>query len=230
MAARLPARFSKGASGQAMGGLSKVTAAIGIRIGIGLAFGMALSGPVQAQVYSEGYKFLQAVEDALGGGDANEVTELLDAPGSTVVNARDLTSGRTALHMVIERRNSVWLDYLYQQGANVNLADNAGVTPLMQAVQLGYVEGVEKLIAHGARVDVTNNSGETPLMYAVHGRNAELMRVLLAAGADPDRNDHSGRSAREYARLRGANDITNDVITRHERPASTSGRTYGPSF
>ena len=213
-----------------MGGLRKVTAAVGAKIGIGLFLGMAFALPAHAQVYSEGYQFLQAVEEALGGGDANEVTELLDVPGSTVVNARDLSTGRTAMHMVVEARNSVWLDYLYQQGANVNLADNQGVTPLMRAVQLGYVEGVQKLIAHGARVDVTNNSGETPLMYAVHGRNAEMMRVLLTAGADPDRNDHSGRSAREYARLRGANDITNDVIARHERPASSRGGTYGPSF
>lgn len=214
-----------------MGGLRKVTAAIGVRFGIALACGMALAGPTQAQVYSEGYQFLQAVEDALDGGDASEVTEMLDVPGSTVVNARDISTGRTAMHMVVEKRNGVWLDYLYQQGANVNLADNQGVTPLMRAVQLGYIEGANKLVAHGARVDVTNNSGETPLMFAVHGRNAEMMRALLAAGADPDRNDHSGRSARDYARLRGERDITNDVITRHERPAAQrSGGTYGPSF
>jgi ankyrin repeat protein len=192
---------------------------------------MALAGPAQAQVYSEGYQFLQAVEEALNGGDASAVTEMLDVPGATVVNARDLSTGRTAMHLVVEKRNGVWLDYLYQQGANVNLADNQGITPLMRAVQLGYLEGASKLIGHGARVDVTNNSGETPLMFAVHGRNAEMMRVLLTAGADPDRNDHSGRSARDYARLRGERDITNDVIARHERPASQrGGGTYGPSF
>ena len=198
-------------------------------IAIMLAGGLAVSAPLAAQIYSDGYKFLQAVEDK----DGTEVTELLDTPGSTVVNARDLTTGRTAMHIVVERRDGVWIDFLYQQGANVNVADNDGMTPLMLATQLGYVDGVEKLIAHGANVDVTNNSGETPLMYAVHGRNTELMRVLLVAGANPDRYDNSGRSARDYARLRGETDVTNDTIERYERPEderASSGTTYGPSF
>lgn len=196
---------------------------------LGLAASLALSAPAAAQLYSEGYQFLKAVEDK----DGTKVTELLDTPGSTVVNARDITTGRSAMHIVVERRDGVWIDYLYQQGANVNISDNSGMTPLMLAAQLNYVEGVEKLIAHGARVDVTNNSGETPLMYAVHARNTELMRVLLQAGADPDRYDKSGRSARDYARLRGETDITNDIIARYERPEgerASSGTSYGPSF
>ncbi len=208
-----------------MGSLRKVTAVSCLALALGMA------SPLAAQLYSEGYRFLQAVEDALAGEDATPVTELLEVPGSTIVNSRDVTTGRTAMHMAVDARNGVWIDYLYQQGANVNLADVEGVTALMLAVQDGYFEGAEKLIAHGARVDVTNNTGETPLIYAVHGRNIELIRILLVAGANPDRADHSGRSARDYARLRGPNDPTNDAIARHERPASArGGNTYGPSF
>lgn len=193
------------------------------------ATAISLAAPATAQLYSEGYQFLKAVEEK----DGIKVTEMLDTPGSTVVNARDITSGRSAMHIVVERRDGVWIDYLYQQGANVNIADKDGMTPLMLATQLNYVEGAEKLIGHGARVDVTNNSGETPLMYAVHSRNTEMMRVLLEAGADPDRYDNSGRSARDYARLRGASDVTNDTITRYEKPEgerASSGTSYGPSF
>ncbi len=208
-----------------MSGLRKNVTALGVVLSLGFAL------PAQAQLYSEGYQFLQAVEDVLDGGDSAEVTEMLSVPGSTIVNARDLTTGRTAMHMAVEARNGTWVDYLYQQGANVNLADNNGVTPLMLAVESLYIDGVVKLIAHGARVDVANNTGETPLIYAVHARNTELIRFLLQAGANPDRTDHSGRSARDYARLRGANDATVDAITRYERPASQrAGATYGPSF
>jgi ankyrin repeat protein len=115
----------------------------------------------------------------------------------------------------------------------VNIRDNDGVTPLMLAAQINFVEGVEALVSRGARVDVTNNSGETPLMSAVHSRNTEMMRILLQAGADPDRYDNSGRSARDYARLHGENDVTNDIIRRYEKPEDereTTGTTYGPSF
>ncbi|MXO73480.1 ankyrin repeat domain-containing protein [Alteraurantiacibacter buctensis] len=189
-----------------------------------------LATPVAAQMLSEGTEFLRAIEKRSE--DSSKVTEILNVPGATVINARDLTSGRTALHIVVADRDASWLSYLISQRANVNLADNQGVTPLMLAVQIGYVEGVEALLAARARVDVTNSAGETPLMFAVHSRSTEVMRVLLQAGADPDRRDNSGRSARDYARLRGANDITNDVLTRFERPASqrAGSATYGPSF
>ena len=189
-----------------------------------------LAPPAAAQLISEGTEFLRAIEKR--DEDSQKVTELVDVPGSTVINARDLTSGRTALHIVIADRDGPWVSYLISQRANVNLADNQGITPLMLAVQIGYVEGVEALLAARARVDVANTSGETPLMFAVHARNTDVMRVLLQAGADPDRRDNSGRSARDYARLRGANDITNDVIARYERPANqrAGAATYGPSF
>ena len=194
---------------------------------------LALAGvavPATAQMLSEGTEFLRAIEKR--DEDSAKVTEMVDVPGSTVINARDLTSGRTALHIVTAERDGAWLSYLISQRANVNLADNQGVTPLMLAVQIGFIEGVERLVSYGARVDVTNSSGETPLMYAVHSRNTDLMRVLLQAGANPDRRDNSGRSARDYARLRGAGDPTLEVITRYERPANQreGAATYGPSF
>jgi len=194
-----------------------------------MASALLLSVPAAAQLYSDGYQFLKAVDEK----DGDKVTEMLSEPGSTVVNARDLTSGRSALHIVVERRDVTWINFLGQRGANVNIRDNQGVTPLMLATQMGFVEGAEALVGRGARVDVTNNSGETPLMSAVHSRNTEMMRILLQAGADPDRYDNSGRSARDYARLHGETDVTNDIIQRYEKPADqreSTGTVYGPSF
>jgi len=197
-------------------------------IGAGMALAMLLGTvPASAQLYSEGYKFLKAVKDKDGGA----VTELLDEPGSTVVNSRDLTSGETAMHIVTQRRDATWIKFLAGHGANPNVRDRHGVTPLMLATRLGFNEGVEALIAAGASVDVANEAGETPLISAVHRRDAGLLRVLLEAGADPDRNDNSGRSARAYAKLAG-NGLA-DVIDRHaEQPGERagSGETYGPKF
>lgn len=196
---------------------------------LGLAgLSLALAAPVSAQLYSEGYKFLKAVKDKEG----DEATELLNTPGSTVVNARDVTSGETALHLTIARRDAVWTRWLLQQGANPNISDNTGATPLIRAVELGYIEGVEALIAGGANVDIANRTGETPLIASVHVRNLALMEVLLRAGADPNRTDNAGRSARDYASERGA-DRALAVITEHARPESereSSRRIYGPSF
>ena len=183
--------------------------------------------PAKAQ-YSQQYQFLQAVEDK----DGEKIVELLSAPGSTLVNSRDLTSGEAGLHIVVRRRDLLWTRFLIQQGANPNIRDNDGVTPLVVAAQLGFAEGVNALINAGARVDIPNDTGETPLIFAVHTRNVAIMRLLLRAGADPDRSDNSGRTARDYAELDGPNSQLLAEIEENARPTSEreGASTYGPSF
>jgi uncharacterized protein len=191
---------------------------------------LALGAPAAAQNYSDGYKFLEAVEDK----DITEVEKLLGKPGSTLINSRDISNGRTALHIATQRRDIPWLAFLANKGANPNIADNRGVTPLMLASQLGFFEGVDTLIKAGARVDEPNETGETPLISAVLRRDIDMMRILLQAGADPDRSDNSGRSAREYAQIEGASSRTLQEITRSARSDAgkrrDSGEVYGPSF
>ena len=196
-----------------------------------LAALLALGAPAAAQNFSDGYKFLEAVDEK----DITEVEKLLGKPGSTLINSRDITSGRTGLHIAAARRDIVWLVFLANKGANPNIADNRGVTPLMLASQLGFFEGVDALIKAGARVDEANEAGETPLITAVHRRDTQMMRVLLEAGANPDRSDNSGRSAREYAQLEGSNSRTLAEIDRNARDGDkagtkNSGEVYGPSF
>ena len=190
---------------------------------------LMLGAPLAAQSYSDGYLFLQAVEKR----DVKKADELIGKPGSTIINSRDLTSGRTGLHIAAERRDVVWLVYLLNRGANPNIADIRGVTPLMRASQVGFFEGIQSLLTKGARVDDANATGETPLILAVHRRDAPMMRVLLSAGADPDRTDNSGRSARDYATLDGRTSATLAEIARRDATRtsrSAEGGVYGPSF
>ena len=195
-------------------------------IGAGL-LAAALAMPAQAQ-FSAGYKFLQDVREKKG----TEVTAVLAEPGTTIVNTRDGSTGETALHIVTNRRDLTWMTFLIDRGANVNLRDARGATPLVAATNLSFVEGVQLLITKGARVDEPNSTGETPLIGAVHRRSLALMRALLVAGADPDRNDNSGRSARDYARLEGANSAFVSEINTSARAKAARGaaRSYGPSL
>lgn len=205
----------------------------GNRFGFGLAItfaaaALALPGVAQAQ-FSESYKFLEAVKKK----DGAAVTDKLNEPGSTIVNTRDLTTGESALHMVTARRDLTWMRFLLSRGANPNIRDFKGVTPLVTASNMSFVEGVELLIEKGARVDESDNAGETPLITAVHNRNVALMRILLKAGADPDRADNSGRSARDYASLDGK---SSNLLSEIEANAKPKGQrqgdkpVYGPSF
>ena len=193
------------------------------------ATALAMGAAAAAQTYSEGYQFLEAVKES----DLTKVEELLSKPGSTVINSRDLTSGRSGLHIAVERRDLPWVNLLTKRGVNPNIADVRGVTALMRASQIGFVDGVQSLLAAGARVDDSNDAGETPLILAVHRRDTAMMRLLLQAGADPDRNDNSGRSARDYAELEGRNGVTLAEIERSAlsgRARAASRDVYGPSL
>jgi len=198
------------------------------RIGFALAFlGAAFAVPAGAQLFSEGYEFLKAVKDR----DGEVVTEALNQPGTTIINTRDISTGESAMHIVTKRRDSVWIKFLAQRGANPNIRDKKGVAPIQIAVQLGFVEGVEALIDAGADVDVTDSAGETPLIAAVHRRDSALVRLLLANNANPDRSDNSGRNARDYAMLLGSRSAILAEFERADKERSTEGASeqYGPS-
>ena len=187
----------------------------------------ALAAPAAAQLFSDGFKFLEAVDKK----DRRTVIELVNR-NKTIVDSRDISKGHTALHIAVQRRDLAWIDYLLGLNANANVADKEGSTPLTMAAQMGFTEAVSLLSERGARVDVPNSAGETPLMFAVHRRDLGLLRVLLRAGADPDRKDNSGRSARDYAALEGPSNVVLNEINRladaskKEKPAQV----YGPSF
>lgn len=192
-----------------------------------IAAALALASPAQAQ-YSPGYQFLKAVKE----GNGDEAVKLLQDHSTTLVNSQDITTGESALHIVVAQRNKTWIQYLCQQGANPNVADKKGVTPLVLASQLGFLDGVNELIKRGAKVDVANATGETPLIAAVHRRDIPTMRVLLKGGADPDRADSSGRSARDYAMYDGANSTLVQEIEKNQKPKGEreGAVRYGPSF
>lgn len=189
---------------------------------------VALGVPAAAQFQSEGYKFLEAVKEREG----DDATDMLNKPGSTIVNTRDITSGDTGLHIVVARSDVLWIRFLLQRGADPNIRNKKGVTPLQLATSMGFTEGVEALIKGGASVNVSDQTGETPLIAAVHSRNVGLVRVLLDKGADPDHYDNSGRSARDYMELMSGNTLMKQEFTNADAKREEAGpkRDYGPSF
>ncbi len=193
-----------------------------------IASAIALSAPAAAQFQSEGYQFLEAVKDREG----DKVTDMLNKPGTQIVNTRDITSGDTGLHIVIARNDAVWTRFLLQRGADPNIRNRKGIAPLQLATALGFVEGAEALIKGGANVNVADQTGETPLIAAVHARNVTLVRLLLGKGADPDRNDNSGRSARNYMELQTGNAMLKQEFEVADKKRAEAGtkKDYGPSF
>ena len=180
-----------------------------------------LAVPAGAQFANSGYTFLEAVRDR----DGTKATELLKAPGSTVVNFRD-DRGEAALHILAARRDLQWMSFMIGQKADVNIANRSGDTPLIVASRIGFLEAVDLLLRSRAQVDRANRLGETALIIAVQQRQLPVVRRLIEAGADPNRTDNAtGRSARDYAKVdvRGAEMLRIMEQAKPKAPAAVAG-------
>jgi hypothetical protein len=147
-------------------------------------------------------------------GDA-EAVELLIRAGADP-NGRN-RNRQTPLHAnaVASRDVDDVLEALVKGGADVNLPDGDGRSPLAAAVRAGKGRRVPLLVALGAGVDAIDGQGRTALHHAVERRDLEAVDALLAAGADPDRADRQGQSPLALARAEapGADD---DLVKRLE--------------
>lgn len=151
---------------------------------------------VASAQFSDGYNFLKAVRDR----DGAKATEILNKPGTVIVDTKDVSTGESGLHIVTKRRDTTWLSFLLAKGAKPDIKDSEGNTPLIIATQMGYAEGADLLLKRRATVDATNSRGETPLIVATQQRDVAMVRILLTAGANPRKTDRAaGMSAIDYA-------------------------------
>ena len=90
-------------------------------------------------------------------------------------------------------------------GADINVVDEYGATPLMEASRYHRAECVAEMLRLGADARRVDNDGRTAL-HLVAGRGgdfgggAEVVRLLVAAGCDAAVRDNNGRTAVELAR------------------------------
>lgn len=191
---------------------------------LGLAIPMA--SPAQAQ-FSKSYEFLKAVRDQ----DGQTVTDMVNEPGTRIVNTHDRSTGETALHIVTAARNATWIRFLLSKGAEPDAQDNEGMTPLMTATMLRFTDGMEALIAGGANVNHANRAGETALIRAVQIGDTASVRLLMKNGADPNVTDNrSGMSALDYAERDGRNPAILDLLRakNEAKPVETFGPIFSP--
>jgi hypothetical protein len=195
------------------------------RLFAGIAGALACATPLAAQSFSEGYTFIKAVKER----DGNKVNEMAGGDrGTIVVNSKDAANGDTALHIVTRGRDGTWLAFLLAKGAQPNVQNKAGETPLTIAAQIGWTEGADLLLSRRASVDMANSRGETPLILAAQRRDLPMAQLLLARGADPRRTDNAaGYSALDYAKRdpRGA-----PLVKLLEAPRAAPKPAMGPKL
>ncbi|MCW3054941.1 MAG: hypothetical protein JWN14_4111, partial [Chthonomonadales bacterium] len=87
---------------------------------------------------------------------------------------------------------------MLEHGANKNVKDDRGWTPLICSVCADYPETVRVLLQNGADVNAKDLSGDSSLFYAVYktvngpGLSNTIIGQLLVHGADPNLPDLNG--------------------------------------
>ena len=96
--------------------------------------------------------------------------------------------GKRPLHLAVRRKknNFFMVRTLLELGADPNVQDDEGASPLFYAVQAGRKQLIEQLLRHGADINQVNPKKETPLVAAVRWGDPLKVKMLLAHGADPN--------------------------------------------
>jgi ankyrin len=156
--------------------------------------------------------------DAARNQDRDAVRALLQQHAD--VNAAQ-GDGATALHWAAHWDDLVLADMLIRARANVNAANELGVTPLILASSDAMVE---KLLAAGANPNVVMATGESPLMAAARTGSAAMVKALLNHGADVKaRENVRGQTALMWAISQKHPDIVRVLI---EHGADVHARTF----
>lgn len=109
------------------------------------------------------------------------------ALNKAIIQIPDFLSGKTVKALIAA-------------GANPNLADEDGRTPLMLAAQANSLETIKILLAAGASINARDKNGQTALMWGQIGAryvgryNPEVVKALIAAGANVNAFDERGRT------------------------------------
>ena len=102
----------------------------------------------------------------------------------------------SALHLTVMGDDTETCQKLVSAGANVNITDNMGSTPLHMTGFYQKLELAQILISGGADPNFQTDYGRTPLHWAVWGDGAslELVHLFISAGADVNIQDKKGQT------------------------------------
>jgi uncharacterized protein len=117
---------------------------------------------------------------AFGGSPA---TALLLAHGAHVHRFSRNPMRNQPLHACIALgRDPETVRILIEQGADVNMAQAGGYTPLHQAAAAGLVEVTRILLEAGAKPDMRCDQGKTPAEYARERNHSDVLQQLGESG------------------------------------------------
>ncbi len=111
----------------------------------------------------------------------SDAKKLRKIKSGTDINARDKEKGYTALHWAAKKGLNNDVQWLLDNGADANIINNDGDTPLILAIKEGHTSIASLLIKHGADVDIRNNNGKTAMQVAQENGHTNVVNTITQA-------------------------------------------------
>jgi len=135
---------------------------------------------------------------------SKKIAEYLLQSGASPNAISNNRSASSPLFLAIEGGDLEVIHLLVQHGANVDLADENGVTPLQLAIQKSRRLVCAFLIFNNANLSLVDKDGHTPLHWAAWKKADRVVELLLKNGADPLAADAAGLLPIHWAAVGGS--------------------------
>ncbi|KAK6507850.1 hypothetical protein TWF481_006272 [Arthrobotrys musiformis] len=121
-----------------------------------------------------------------------EIVRLLVEHGADI-HSTSLKNRRPLFHQAVFSGKAEMVEYLIDKGANVDVRDIDGWSPIMVAAQMGYCNIIKTLLDKGANIDSEAQSGATALFLAAQQGHTAAVELLLDRNARSFATKQSGR-------------------------------------
>ena len=148
----------------------------------------------------------QDIFDAIKNNDLRTIRSIIESDPK-IINVKNL-NGWTPLYQACQ--NDVQIDmlkYLIENGADVNISDNFGFSPLHSLAVIGYGGGVALLLSNNADVNLKSFNKTTPFHFACHNGHVNIVKLMLAHGADVSAKNSDGDTPLNFASKSGSREI-----------------------
>lgn len=114
---------------------------------------------------------------------------------------------------VVTEGNTEGVYQMLSQGANINIQDSNGKTPLLKAIEAGQIEIVSILLSKGAGVNYADKDGSTALIVACENNYPLIAEMITKRHVDFQHKNKKGYSALMISSLHGRKDIVKQLVS-----------------
>jgi ankyrin repeat protein len=140
---------------------------------------VAIMSRVNGASNSVSIKDPSALLKAAAIGQIHVVGELLDQRGIDIDFCDPKLEGRTALHWACRNGHLQVVKLLVEHGALIEIADNQGMTPLLDAAGSEFLDVVQYLEARGSNIDAVTEDGRTILHVSAASNSLTVLQHFL---------------------------------------------------